>query len=559
MRIAIVGGVAGGASAATRARRINEDAEITIFEQGPYISYANCGLPYYAGGRINDANELLLETPESLWDRFRIQVNVHSTVKDIDAASGGLRFETQGVTKTGHFDHFILAPGATPIIPNLPGMERADVFFLRTVPDALRLRDYLEQHPIQHVTVVGAGFIGMEMTEVLHQRGVEVTVVDRAPQILPPLDREIAEFLATRLVNQGIHLNLSNTLAGISGALGHPMVHLSSGQHIAADLVVIGLGVRPAVRLAEAMGLVLGSTGAIQVDNRMRTSQTNVWAAGDAVEKHDLVTNQPRWWPLAGVANKEGRVAGTNAAGGNAVLPGALGTAIVRVAPYTIGMTGLTENTARQEGIPHRVLHTIRGHHAGYYPGARDVLIKLLYHPDTGRILGGQVAGEDGIDKRLDVIATAIHANMTVDALADLDLAYAPPLGAAKDPIVITGMGASNHHQGLTQGLTADDLAQWLDSSEPPYLLDVRDPHETSLGIIPSAHQIPLHDLRGRLTEIPPNKPIVTYCKSGHRSYLASRILRQNGHSTVYSLSGGIVVWELSQPLHHKGHPVSAQ
>lgn len=547
MRIAVIGGVAGGASAATRARRLNEQAEITIYEKGPYVSYANCGLPYYVGGEIANAEDLLLETPESLEARFNIRVNVNTEVLAVDPKAGILLFSQDGATKSQAFDRFILAPGSIPIVPRVPGIEREDVFLLRTVPDALRLHDYLDSHVVHHAAVIGAGFIGLEMSEVLSHRGIEVTLIDQAAHILPPVDDDIAAFLESRLSALGLHLMLSNSLVGISGPINGPIVDLAQGPKVATDIVVMGLGVRPSLQLARSMGLALGKTGAIFVDTHMQTSQPNVWAAGDAVEKHDLVTGQPRWWPLAGIANKEGRVAGTNASGGHATIKGALGTGIVRVSPYTIGVTGLTEKAASQAGISYRVLHTIRGHHAGYYPGARDVLIKVLYDPKNGRILGAQAVGEQGIDKRIDVFATAIHGQMTIEDLAELDLAYAPPIGAAKDPVIITGMAIANHREGLIDSVSAADLASWLGRTDPPYLLDVRDTQESAAtGVIAGAHQIPLNDLRLRVAEVPVGGTVVTYCRTGHRSYIAARILRQHGHHNVYNLSGGIAVWGLT-------------
>lgn len=549
MRIAIIGGVAGGASAAARARRINEHAEITIYEQGPYVSYANCGLPYYVGGIIQNPDDLLLETPESFWDRYRVRVLTHSRVTDVDPDSGNLRYEAGLDVREARFDHLILAPGAEPIIPTLEGLERPDVYRLRTVPDALRLRDRIDSSSVRHAVIVGAGFIGLEMAEVLHQIGIAVTIVDKAPHVLPPMDEDIARFLELRLQEMGLVLHLSSTLKGIHGAANAPVVELTSGTRIPADMVLIGLGVRPSVQLARQMGLTLGPSGALKVDALMRTSHPKVWAAGDAVEKFDLVTERPQWFPLAGVANKEGRVAGTNAAGGEATLRGAVGTAIVRVAPYVAGVTGLTEERARRENIPHRVLHTIRGHHAGYYPGASDLLMKLLYHPGDGRILGAQAIGTDGVDKRIDVIATALHGRMTIDDLSDLDLAYAPPIGAAKDPVIITGMAAANHKEHHVDSITAEVLAQWMRATQPPVLVDLRDHHElVETGIIAGALHVPLNDLRGRLDELPSSGPMVLYCRSGHRSYVAARILRQHGRESVYNLSGGITVWRLTNP-----------
>lgn len=555
MRIAIVGGVAGGASAATRARRLNEQAEITIYEKGPYVSYANCGLPYYVGGDIARSEDLLLETPESLWDRFRIRVHVNTEVRQVDPGSGNLVFQHDGLSHSAAFDRLVLAPGAMPIAPKIPGIERPDVFLLRTVPDAMRLRQYLESHTVRHAAIIGAGFIGLEMAEVIKHRGIEVTVVDQAPHVLPPIDLDIADFLQSRLsANLGIRLLLSNTLLGIHGQTGSPVIDLSESPRLTADIVVIGLGVRPSLHLAQSIGLALGPTGAIQVNTHMQTSHPNIWAAGDAVEKRCLVTGNPRWWPLAGVANKEGRVAGNNAAGGDIILQGALGTGIVRISPYVVGVTGLTEKTAQQDGVAYQVLHTIRGNHAGYYPGARDILIKLLYEPDSGRILGAQAVGEDGVDKRIDVIATAIHAHMTINDLAELDLAYAPPVGAAKDPVIIAGMAASNHQHALTHSISSRELDHWLNQDDAPFLLDVRNaPEVQETGIISGAHQIPLDELRHRIHETPATGPIVVYCRSGHRSYLAARILRQNGREQVYNLSGGVSLWGPARL-----HPVTA-
>ena len=543
MRIAIIGGVAGGASAATRARRMDEKAEITIYEKGPYISYANCGLPYYVGGIIEDRQALLLETPESLWDRFRIAVRVNTLVTAIEPTSGNLKFVQDDRPGEAGFDRLILAPGATPIIPSVVGLERPDVFLVRTVSDALRLRDHLDSGRVTRAVVVGAGFIGLEVAEMLLHREIAVTVVDMAAHVLPPVDADIAGVLESHLHALGVQLRMNSTLQGIHGSIGRPLVELSSGT-ISTDMVVVGVGVRPSIDLAQSMGLRLGQTGAVQVDSHMQTSHPRVWAAGDAVEKFDLVTKAPRWWPLAGTANKEGRVAGTNAAGGNATFSGSLGTAIMRFGPHVVGVTGLTEKAAQKAQIPYRAIHTVRGNHAGYYPGAHDILIKLLYDPEDGRVLGAQAIGESGVDKRIDVIATAIHGKLGIDDLADLDLAYAPPIGSAKDAVVITGMGAANARAGLVDSVSASELEQWLAMPDRPFLLDVRDANETrETGIIPGAHHIPLNHLRSRLSEVPSDRPIVTYCRSGHRSYVATRILRQHGRRDTYNLSGGITLW----------------
>lgn len=551
MRILIIGGVAGGASAATRARRLNEEAKITMVEQGPYVSYANCGLPYYVGGQINDPQDLLLETTESLWDRFHIDAQVNTRAVDVDLAHHQARisniFEESQIVE---FDRLILAPGASPVIPPIAGLERPDVFMLRTVPNALNLRQYLDSRShIQHVTVIGAGFIGMEMAEVLHSRGYKVTVVDKAPHILPVFDPDVARYIEHRLSDLGIEQVLGTAVSRINGIFGHPTITLDSQRQMKTDAVVVGLGVRPSLKLAQQMGLKLGSTGAIWVDPSMKTSHPLVYAAGDAVEKRDLVTGLPRWWPLAGIANKEGRVAGTNAAGGSQTFPGALGTAIVRISPYYLAMTGLTETAARQNGIAHQILYTVRGHHAGYYPGAEDLFTKVVYDPSSGHLLGAQIAGQEGVDKRIDIFATAIQGHMTMESLESLDLAYAPPVGSAKDPVIITAMAAVNHQSGLVSTINPSELAEWIAAdNNQPLILDVRDQDEVSeTGMIPQARWIPLNTLREHLPSLPKESPIVLYCRSGHRSYIAARILRQHAFPQVFNLNGGITAWQQQQ------------
>ena len=491
--------------------------------------------------------ELLLETPQSLWDRFRIRTYVGAEVTAIDTDGGRLQGYVSGAAISDQFDRLILAPGSVPIAPTFPGTHRDDVFIIRTVPDAIRLREYIESHQVEHAVVIGAGFIGLEMAEVLHTRSISVTLIERADQVLPPVDRDIAQYLEDRLPDLDVRLILSNTVIGIRQGYGRPVIDLSSAPSVSADMIIIGLGVRPSTHLAQAMGLALGPTGAIHVDERMQTSHPRIWAAGDAVEKRDWVTGQPRWWPLAGVANKEGRVAGSNAAGGYATLKGALGTSIVRIAPYVVGVTGLTEKAAHQDRVGHTVTRVMRGHHAAYYPGAHTLFIKILSDPDSGRLLGAQVVGEEGVDKRIDVLATAIGAGMTIDDLAELDLAYAPPIGAVKDPVIIAGMAASNQRQGLIESISADDLETWLTKPNAPFVLDVREVVEADeFGYIPGAHLIPLNGLRSRIQEVPTDGPIVTYCRTGHRSYLAARILSQHGRTAVYNLSGGLSVWNLS-------------
>ncbi|MCL4318350.1 MAG: FAD-dependent oxidoreductase [Firmicutes bacterium] len=544
-RILIIGGVAGGASAATRARRLDEHAQITMIERGPYVSFANCGLPYYVSREIETVDELLLETPASFYHRFGVEVLTEREVTWIDVenrvAESILR--TTGESTRHHYDELILAPGARPILPKIKGQDSSGVFQLRTVPDAVRLRDYLESTAVHHAVVLGSGFIGLEMAEAFGKRGIPVTLIDKAPQILTPVDRELAQYFSDRIQDQKIHIRLQDTIQEISSR----KVYLQSGQELAADAVVLALGVRPDLQLAQDMGFKLGVSGAIWVDSAMHTSKPHVYAAGDAVEKRDLVTGQAAWWPLAGVANKEGRVAGTNAVGGQATLKGALGTAIVRVDPYTIAVTGLTEKTARMRDVSYQVIYTIKGHHASYYPGSQDLFAKILFNPANGRILGAQVAGRNGVDKRIDVLSTAISAQMSVEQLGELDLAYAPPFGAAKDSLTITGMAAENLRNGLIQGITPQKLHQWLrDSGKLPLELMLRDPDEIQeTGGIGDFISVPLDGLRQNLSRVPSNeRALVVYCRSGHRSYVAARMLLQHGYEKVYNLVGGITAWQ---------------
>ncbi len=545
-RILIIGGVAGGASAATRARRLDEHAEITMLEKGPYVSFANCGLPYYVGREIESIDDLLLETPQSFDDRFGVQVLTQQEVTRVDTSTRRVESISRetGQSLWHQYDEVILAPGAQTLSANLPGQDGSHVFQMRTVPDAARLRAFIESRPTRHATVLGAGFIGLEMAEVLTRRGISVTLVDRAAQLLPPVDADVAQYFLDRLDDSRVSVRLADTISAIEPT----RVHLASGTTLPTDLVIMALGVRPDVILAQQMSLRLGTTGAVAVDARMATSVPHVYAAGDAVEKRDLVTGNAAWWPLAGIANKEGRVAGTNAAGGAAEFRGALGTAIVRVDPYTLAVTGLTEKSAGRQLVPYQLIYTVKGDHASYYPHAQDLFIKILFHPETGRVLGAQIVGQAGVDKRIDVLATAISARMTVDDLGELDLAYAPPFAAAKDAVVITGMAAENTRRGLVKPLTPSQLKQWLgEGLTPPVLLDVRDADEVgATGGIGDFLHIPLDGMRRQWDRLPPtaDRPLVVYCRSGHRSYVAARMLAQRGYPQVYNLVGGFTAWQ---------------
>ncbi|MBE3576348.1 MAG: FAD-dependent oxidoreductase [Limnochordales bacterium] len=592
-RIVIVGGVAAGAGAAVRARRVNESAEIVILEAGDYVSFANCGLPYYVGGEIKEEQQLLVQTPEQLWRRFRIQVRLRHRVTAIDREARVVRGVVlpRGEEFSEPYSALVLACGSRPVRPPIPGLDRPNVYQLRTVPEAVALRRVVEAARKRssgqpRAVVVGAGFIGLEVAEALLRQGFHVTLVEQAPQVLPPLDPEMAALVAMSLREQGIELVLGDGArefvgpskaagpapSGGENADGEPATALllASGRRLEAEIFVVGLGVRPDVELAREAGLQLGVTGGIRVDERMQTSDPLIFAAGDAVECTDLVTGQPALFPLAGPANKQGRVAGDQAAAvaagaareklapeaGRLRFRGALGTAIVRAGTITAGITGLSEKRARACGLPVAVGYTVSGHHAGYYPGAKSLFIKLVWSPQDGRLLGAQVVGAEGVDKRIDVVATAIMGGLRVEELADLDLAYAPPFGAAKDPIVIAGMAAQNRQLEIVDGITPAELASMLGANADQgddgvtsrlQLVDVRNPQETAGGHIPGAILIPLDTLRENLDKLDPHKSTVVYCAGGQRSYIAAQILKGHGFARVQNLTGGYLAWKLYQ------------
>ncbi|MFO1038330.1 MAG: FAD-dependent oxidoreductase [Geminicoccaceae bacterium] len=537
-KIVIVGGVAGGASAAARARRVNERARIVVYERDAYISFANCGLPYYFGGEITDRNSLLVASPELFDARFRIEVNVRHEVLSIDRAARTVTVEdlATGGRFVETFDKLILSPGATPIMPPLPGMDAMGVFSLRTIEDMDRIAAALPD--ARRAVVVGAGYVGLEVAEQFVRRGLEVTVVELQPQILPFLDREMAEPLQREIEDHGIRLELGQKLAGIDTAGGAVTAAvLADGRRLAADLVLVGIGVRPVNELAKAAGLDIGAAGGIATDAFMRTSDPDIYAVGDAAEYRFGPTGARQRVPLAGIANRTGRLAGEHAATGHSrEAPAAWGTSIVRLFGASAGATGLSLRTAAAAGIEARAVHAVGGHHAGYYPGAQTLALKLVYAPGTGKILGAQAVGGAGIDKRLDILATVLHFGGTVDDLAALDLAYAPPFGSAKDPVHMAAFAAQNDLDGLVRFVLPEtDLA-------PYQVIDVRQPEEAAgkpLIDAPHAHVVPLGQLRSRLSEIDPAKPTVLTCRTGLRAYVAARILAQHGFTDIANLSGG--------------------
>lgn len=537
MRIVIVGGVAGGMSAATRARRMNEQAEIIVLEKGGYISFANCGLPYYLGGQIQQEKKLLVTTPPQVAARFNIDARVHQEVTHIDRANRQVtvRDLKQNRTYTLAYDKLILATGATPIIPRIEHVHAPNVFLLRSMEDTEAVRDWLERQQPRSVAIVGAGFIGLEMAEAMHHRGLHVTVIEKASHALPPLDAEMAVPVHAELKRHGVELITGTGLASLEATGEHVgAVVLEDGRRIEADMVLLSIGVRPNTKLAADAGLEIGPTGGIVTDEVQRTSDPDIYAVGDAVQVVHGVTGQAARIPLAGPANRQGRTAGEHAATGQAPPSGrVLGTAIVKVFDLTVATTGLSERDARRHGYDLDTAYVVPSHHAGYYPGAEPMRIKLVYEAASGRVLGAQAVGGEGVDKRIDVIATAIHFGGTVDDLAGLDLAYAPPFGAAKDPVHMAAFVAQNQRRSLARGLTVAELSG-------AQLIDVRNPQEYARGSLPNAINIPLDELRERLGEIDPARPAVVFCQVGQRGYVAQRILEQRGYTQVCNLKGGL-------------------
>ncbi len=550
MKLVIIGGVAGGAGAAAAARRQNESAEIELFEAGPYISFANCGLPYYLGGEIEKREQLLVSSPEMMKNRFNVNIHVNHEATAIDRAGKTVRVRDNatGKEQSVAYDRLIIATGAKSIRPPTPGMNHPRISECRTIDDVDRIVAMAQAHKSGRAVVVGGGFIGLEVAEALVHRGIAVTQVDLAPQVLPPFDADMASAARAELERHGMVLKLGVKVDHFEHGEKESSAVLSSGEKVDFDFAVLSIGVTPDTALAKAAGLEIGKTGGIVVNDYQQTSDPDIFAAGDVTELLYWPTQSRMKLALAGPANKQARVAGANAVADQASLKtsGAAGTSIVRLFNLAFGMTGLSEKAATAMKIPYRVVFTQNGHHAGYFPGAEPLMIKLLFSYDNGRILGAQIFGKQGVDKRIDVVATAIQAKMTVDDLADLDLAYAPPFGAAKDPIIISGMVASNVHHGRTQIITPRELRAELAGATPPLVLDVRSEKEHAAGKIDSAINIPVDVLRENLGRIPKDRPIVVHCAVGYRGYVAERILKQNGFVNVRNLTGGYRAWSLA-------------
>jgi NADPH-dependent 2,4-dienoyl-CoA reductase/sulfur reductase-like enzyme/rhodanese-related sulfurtransferase len=547
-RLIIVGGVAGGASAAARARRLCEQCEIVVFERGPHVSFANCGLPYFVGGEIVEPDSLLLQTPETLRARFNLDVRVNTEVMALDRASQVVKVR-EVATGRGYdqaYDALVLSTGAAPLRPPIPGIDRPNHFTVRNIPDVERIMAWSNGCARCRAVVVGGGYIGLEMAEQLRRRDFSVTLVEALPQVMTPLDPEMAAWLHQELRANGVELHLNDPVVAFEApTAGEParasIVVLKSGRRLPADSVILGLGVKPEVGLARAAGLEIGDRGGIRVNEHLQTSDPRIWAVGDAVEVRDAVTGQWALIPLAGPANRQGRIAADNIFGRSSRYHGTFGTAILRLFQLTAGCTGANEKCLRKAGIPFQALHLHPGSHAGYYPGAEPIAMKVLFAPDTGKLLGAQAVGQDGVDKRIDVLATALKAGMTMNDLAELELAYAPPFGSAKDPVNLAGMAAQNVLAGDVQ------LAQWHEvaSRDPKrtVLLDVRRVDERAKGHIPGSIHIPLDEVRERMSELPRDREIIVQCQSGQRSYFACRILAQRGFH-VRNLTGSFRTWK---------------
>lgn len=544
MKVVIVGGVAGGATAAARLRRLDESAEIVVFERSGYVSYANCGLPYYIGGVITDRAELTLQTPESFWRRFRVDMRVRHEVTAIhpDTKTVDVKNLATGEVFAESYDKLILSPGARPTQPALPGVGIDRLFTLRTVEDTLKLREFIEQHHPRSAVLAGGGFIGIELVENLRDLGLDVTVVQRPKQLLNPLDADMAAFLHAQLRQKGVKLMLGRTVEGFAADGDQVSVLIKDEAPLTADMVVLAIGVTPDTALAKDAGLELGIKGSIVVNDRMETSVPDIYAVGDAVQVKHSVTGQDALLSLAGPANKQGRIAADNICGGDSRYLGSQGSSVIKVFDMTIAATGVNEKTARQAGIDCDKVFLSPMSHAGYYPGGKVMTMKVVFEKGTYRLLGAQIVGYEGVDKRIDVLATAIHAGLTGPQLKDLDLAYAPPYSSAKGPVNMAGFMIENLSRGLVEQFFPEDVDA-LPRDGSATLLDVRTPGEYAAGHAEGFVNLPVDDLREHLAEIPADKPVYLICQSALRSYIACRILSQHGLRCSH-LSGGWRLYE---------------
>lgn len=546
MKYIVVGGVAGGATVAARLRRNDEKADIIMFERGKYVSYANCGLPYYIGDVIKERNKLFVQTVEGFVKRFRIDIRTEQEVISVDKDNHTVtvRRLSNGEVYTENYDKLVLSPGAEPLRPGIEGINHPNIMTLRNVPDTDAIKQFVEGRKISRAVVVGGGFIGLEMAENLRELGTEVHVVEMGNQVMAPLDYSMASIVHHHLSENGVFLHLENGVTGFTDVNGKVAVRLKSGDEIEADLVILSIGVRPEVKLAKEAGLEIGKTGGIAVNEYMQTSSEDIYALGDATEVKNAVTGAPALIPLAGPANKQGRIVADNIVYGNKyTYDGSIGTSIAKIFSLTVAAAGANAKLLKRESIPYISSYTHGSSHAGYYPGAVGLSIKILFSPENGRLLGAQVVGFDGVDKRIEMLAQVIQRKGTIYDLTELEHAYAPPYSSAKDPVNMAGFVADNILNGRVNIISWRDIANLPDET---IKIDVRTKDEYSLGSIPGFINIPVDELREHLSEIPKDKEIVVTCAVGLRGYLAYRILTQNGYKNVKNLSGGYKTWSAS-------------
>lgn len=544
MKVVIIGGVAGGMSAATRLRRLNEEAEIIVLEKGPFVSFANCGLPYYVSGEIAEREALLVQTPASLKARFDLDVRPNSEAIKIDSVNKRVEISHQGESYSESYDSLILSPGARPFVPPITGLKEANnIFTLRNVPDLDQIMNFVEGEEPKSAVVIGAGFIGLEMAENLANRGLSVTIVEKAPHVLPPLDEEMAVFVQEELVKNNVKV-LTNLSASEFKDNGRQVI-LEDGSQLATDLVIMSVGVQPENSLAESAGLKLGLRGGILVDENYQTSVKDIYAVGDAIVVKQQITGEDALISLASPANRQGRQVADVISGLPRKNQGSIGTAIVRVFDMTAASTGLTERQAKLANLDYQVIHTKGKDHAGYYPGSGMIVLKLVFNPQTGQIYGAQGIGQKGVDKRIDILATAIKGSLRVEDLPELEFTYAPPFGVAKDPVNMLGYVAMNVMEGHS------DMVQWHEVpalvASGSQMLDVRNDGELQAGEFPGAHHIPLAELRERLSELSTTTNYIVSCESGLRSYIAERILKQHGYQ-VKNLDGAFHLYQKVRP-----------
>lgn len=547
LKYIIIGAVAGGASTAARLRRLDEQAEIVIFEKGQYISYANCGLPYYIGDVIKDRNKLFVQTATSFALRFNADVRVSTEVTAINRAAKTVTAKNllTGELYTESYDRLVLSPGASPVRPPLTGIQHEGIFTLRNVADTDFIKAYVAESKARKAVVIGAGFIGLEMAENFHELGLEVSVVEMSNQILAPVDRPIAALAQKHLREMGVQLYLNTVVTGFEKNDGQLNVQLKDKASLAADVVILSIGVKPDIRLAEDAGLAIGQAKGIWVNEYLQTSDPHIYAVGDAIEFPNPISNRPTITFLAGPANKQGRICANNLALGNRQqYKGSINTAIVKLFDLTVGAAGMPVKQLQRENIPY-LTATIHGNsHAGYYPGAKLMTIQIAFSPDNGRLLSAQVIGAKGVDKRIDLLSSIIKNNGSIYELTELEHAYAPPFSSAKDPVNMVGFVAENI---LLERLKVIDYSHLSSVDDETVLIDVRNPGEVAAGTIEGAVNIPLDEIRSRLQEIPRDKPLLIFCQQGMRGYLAQRILVQKGFSNVSNLSGGYLLWKACQ------------